>query len=104
MSKMVSARVPDAVFDQAGIELKALGASPSDLVNAAFEYVLKERKLPGTDESKKAHKTRKLSPARQEKLSQLFQRCTLKVDIPGDVAYDKRAAHAARAGKYENNA
>jgi len=40
MSKMISARIPDALYSQASIQLASLGASTSDLVNAAFEYVL----------------------------------------------------------------
>ena len=52
MSKMISARIPDALYSQASIQLASLGASTSDLVNAAFEYVLEEHALPTAHPSK----------------------------------------------------
>mgnify|MGYP001092759146 CR=1 FL=1 len=46
MSKMVSARIPDALFDQGSAQLEDLGVTPSELIKAAYEYVVKERALP----------------------------------------------------------
>lgn len=46
MDAIVSARVPVAVKERGNSILKELGATPSQLVNAAYEYVLAEGKLP----------------------------------------------------------
>ena len=56
MSKMISARIPDALYSQASIQLASLEASTSDLVNAAFEYVLEEHALPTAHPSKSKQK------------------------------------------------
>lgn len=46
MAAMVSARVPETTRDQVLELLKANGSSPTELINAAFEYYLAEQKLP----------------------------------------------------------
>ena len=43
----VSARVPDEVRRQAVARLRARGATVSDLVNAAFDYIIQTGELPG---------------------------------------------------------
>ena len=46
MDAIVTARVPVAVKEQVGSILHEIGSTPSQLVNAAYEYVLAERELP----------------------------------------------------------
>lgn len=46
MDAIVTARVPVAVKEQVTSLLREMGSTPSQLVNAAYEYVLVERKLP----------------------------------------------------------
>ena len=46
MDAIVTARVPVAVKEQVGGVLRDIGSTPSQLVNAAYEYVLAERRLP----------------------------------------------------------
>ena len=46
MDAIVTARVPVAVKEQVTSLLREMGSTPSQLVNAAYEYVLAERKLP----------------------------------------------------------
>ena len=46
MDAIVTARVPVAVKEQVGNLLREMGSTPSQLVNAAYEYVLAERELP----------------------------------------------------------
>ncbi len=36
MSKMVSARIPDALFDQGSAQLEDLGVTPSELINGCL--------------------------------------------------------------------
>lgn len=103
MSKMVSARVPDAIYDQVSAQLAELGSSPSELVNSAFEYVLQEKKLPAAPKAAPKKKVRKLSQEQTERLRRFFAACTLDPPgkIPSDVAYDKKAIAEARRAKYE---
>lgn len=100
MSKMVSARVPDAVYDQASAQLASMGASTSELINAAYEYLLHEHDLP-RPQQKNANTERRLSPAQANKLKELFAACTLDIDIPSDVSYDKQAIRESREAKHE---
>lgn len=51
MDTMVSARVPVEIKSRADLVLKDLGATVTDLVNAAFEYVLRFGALPEAQES-----------------------------------------------------
>lgn len=99
MSKMVTARVPDAIYESACNTLHEIGSSPSELINAAFEFVLKEGALPSRQAAPK--RPRRLNKKQKAKLRQLFATCTLGVDSVDDVEDDKRIAREARAGKYE---
>lgn len=99
MAKMVTARVPDALFEQASIQLEKIGATTSELVNAAFEYVLQNKSLPkisSTDD-----KDRHLSKEKQEELAHIFKACSLNLDLPTDLAYDKRIIQEERVKRYE---
>lgn len=99
MAKMVTARVPDALFEQASIQLEKIGATTSELVNAAFEYVLQKKALPKI--SSADNKDRHLSKEKREEIAQIFQACSLDLDIPTDLAYDKRVIQEERAKRYE---
>lgn len=46
MNPVVTARVPEGIRARGVDILKEIGSSTSELVNAAFEYVIIERKLP----------------------------------------------------------
>lgn len=100
MSRMVSARVPDAIYDQASIQLDEMGSSPSELINAAFEYLLREKSLPESAERADAGKRRVLTKGREATLRHAFGACRLKIDIPSDVSYDKRVVSEARSSKH----
>ena len=43
---MVTARVPVEVKERVGSILREIGSSPTELVNAAYDYVLRYGKLP----------------------------------------------------------
>ena len=49
MDAMVTARVPVEIKEQGNAILREIGSSPSKLVNAAYEYVLKTRRVPEAD-------------------------------------------------------
>lgn len=101
MSKMISARIPDAIYSQACLQLESLGATTSDLVNAAFEYLIKERSLPGAKKSAPKRDKRVLPEEERLFLKAFFDDCTLGIDMPDDIAADKRYAREMRASKYE---
>lgn len=71
MDAIVSARVPIAVKERGNAALKDLGATPSQLINAAYEFVLAERQLPkphgGFDIS--GDKSRVLTAQQNEKIA-----------------------------------
>lgn len=46
MDAMVTARVPIEIREQGNSILKSIGSSPTELVNAAYDYVLKTGELP----------------------------------------------------------
>ncbi len=46
---MVTARVPVEVKERVGSILREMGSSPTELVNAAYDYVLKYGKLPDVE-------------------------------------------------------
>ncbi len=96
---MVPARILDALFEQRTMELKALGATQSDLINAAFEYVLREKALPAAPTSKET--VRSLSPEKKAELAQALNACTLDISVSADVAEDKAAIRSERAKRYE---
>lgn len=49
MDAMVTARVPVEVKERVGSVLREMGSSPTELVNAAYDYVLKYGKLPDVE-------------------------------------------------------
>lgn len=49
MDAIVTARVPKEIKNQVADILSDIGASPTQLINAAYAYVLRERKLPFPD-------------------------------------------------------
>jgi addiction module RelB/DinJ family antitoxin len=46
MNTMVTARVPQEIKNQGDLILKNMGASVTELINAAYEYVIKTSSLP----------------------------------------------------------
>ena len=46
MHAMVTARVPVEIRDQVNAQLRSIGSSPTELVNAAYDYVLRTGQLP----------------------------------------------------------
>lgn len=69
MDAIVSARIPVAIKERGNAALKELGATPSQLINAAYEYVLAEHKLPKARKPlSNGARERSLTPQQREKI------------------------------------
>lgn len=81
MDSIVTARVPAGIKEQGKDILQKIGATPTDLVNAAYRYVLEEGKLPQVDSKPITHgdKPRKLNASQKKKLKQRLARTTFSV-------------------------
>lgn len=87
MNDMVTARVPVEIKRQGSNILKEIGATTTQLVNAAFEYLIAEGKLPSPHDSldqeapsdRTATLHRMLPPHAIEELSASFATSTFEV-------------------------
>lgn len=71
MDATATARVPAEIKHQVDAKLRAMGASPTTLINAAYEYVLEMGELPKAPvqpPTKQATSFRVLAPEQQQKL------------------------------------
>ena len=110
MDSIVTARIPVEVKNQVSEVLESLGSNTTQLINAAFEYVLVTGKLPDAHESFAAEpsakgSSRQLSEKDKEQLASLFG----KISVPapasfwndlGDSSY-KEAISEWRSNDYE---
>ena len=81
MNPVVTARVPEGVRARGVDVLREIGSSTSELVNAAFEYVIKERKLPRPQpRTTDGADARALSPEQLSEVASFMER--VKVDVP----------------------
>lgn len=79
MDPVVTARVPEGVRDR-GIEvLKSIGSTTSELINAAFDYVIQAKELPRFERATSGE-VRVLSKEQAEDLSEFMR--FVKVDVP----------------------
>ena len=100
MSKMVSARMPSALYEQASSQLADMGSNPTVLVKAAFEYLLEEHELPTPAKCIAAGTKRSLSAQQRKQLCQKLDACTLHLSIPVDLPYDKQTIADAKSAKH----
>lgn len=73
MDTTASARVPVEVKRQGDAVLRGLGSSPTELINAAYAYVIECGSLPRPPRAKPTD-TRGLSKARQAELRSFLER------------------------------
>ncbi|QOS67697.1 type II toxin-antitoxin system RelB/DinJ family antitoxin [Eggerthella guodeyinii] len=77
---IVTARVPSEIKEQGNAVLKKIGFTPTELVNAAYKYVLEHEELPSTfsslEDLRGQHRT--LTPEQKEKLQERMRAMTLK--------------------------
>ena len=110
MDSIVTARIPVEVKNQVSEVLESLGSNTTQLINAAFEYVLVTGKLPDAREESSLESSskgvsRQLSEKDKEELASLFG----KISVPapasfrndlGDSTY-KEAISEWRSSDYE---
>ena len=94
---VVTARVPRGIKMQGDAILRDLAATPTDLVNAAYAYVLEHHELPRTTPTlaELAGKRRTLSPEQKERLRTFLRRPPLAEPIDwGTKSYKELKAEA----------
>ncbi len=79
MNTMVAARVPIEIKEQGDSILKSLGSNPTDLINKAYAYVLKNGCLPGEDDAlgKKANIRRSVSLGMIQNMRSVYEGMSL---------------------------
>ena len=84
VDSIVTARVPAEIKKQGNAVLREIGSTPTELVNAAYRYVLKERELPkeASPLAGLAGQHRILSPEQKERVRNRVRRTTL--NAPAD--------------------
>ena len=102
MDTTVSARVPIEIKKQADKKLRSLGASTTDLINAAFRYLLAENELPGVRSGgKRGANERVLSEEQRSYLQEFIAATSFEVDDSDlSVSYKEEIA-AGRFADYE---
>lgn len=89
MDATVSARIPVAVKERGNAILKEIGATPSQLINAAYDYLLANHELPKSDgapATRKAHRV--LTKAQIEEIDQILDAMYLG-PLPEGKAYEQ---------------
>ncbi len=88
MDSIVTARIPVEVKNQVSEVLESLGSNTTQLINAAFEYVLVTGKLPNAHKSSASEpsskgSSRQLSEKDKEELASLFG----KISVPAPASF-----------------
>ena len=78
---IVTARVPLEIRNQAVAVLESIGSTPTELINAAFEYVIFTGELPPVTPSleEMSHTTRRATPEQMAKINERIERTTFAV-------------------------
>ena len=110
MDSIVTARIPVEVKNQVSEVLESLGSNTTQLINAAFEYVLVTGRLPDAHEgtlleSSAKGSSRQLSEKDKEQLASLFGKISVSAPASfwndlGDSTY-KEAISEWRSSDYE---
>lgn len=100
MDAMVTARVPSEVREQGAQVLREIGANTTDLVNSAFRYVIRERKLPNEKESAMLKSGKRVFSKEQADSLKAFLRLTEPSASIEDGRSFKEALDAAMGDRY----
>ena len=90
---LVSSRIPQAKKEAGVAVLGSLGATTSELINSAFDYLLETHQLPTTKESK--------APSAEE-FAQFVAGSTLPIDWGDDTRSDKEILQEGKVVDYES--
>ncbi len=77
MDVTVTARIPVEIKEQASVILRDLGSTPTQLINAAYRYLLQEKALPDAKPALSAN--RKLTPEQLAAIQDSWKRMA----VPG---------------------
>ena len=90
---LVSARMPQAKKERARGILTAIGATTSDLINSAFDYVVEKGQLPTATAAKQRNK---------EGLETFVAASTFEIDWPESTGDYKALEKQLRVADYES--
>ena len=90
---LVSARMPQAKKERARGALAAIGATTSDLINSAFDYVIAMGQLPAAT-APEAHA--------EDELAAFVEASSVEVDWPENTGDYKSLAKQMRLADYES--
>lgn len=101
MDAIVSARVPVALKERGNGILRDIGSTPTQLINAAYQFVLSEHELPKPHDPLEGMRgaKRELTDEQKEKL-----RRSLKAMYVGSSAANEPFAHQLNAARDERYA
>lgn len=95
MNPVVTARVPEGIRSRGVDVLREIGATTSELVNAAFTYVIQERELP-RPRANASGKNRTLNEQQCKQLEGFMD--AVRIDIPdswSDASFEELLDQAA---------
>lgn len=103
MHAIVTARVPAGIKEQGRVALEKMGSSPTELINAAYEYVLAKGELPiaGKALHGNAQGKRTLTAAQKEEMHSRIKKTTFSVPASyWEGKSDKQLLREALEDKY----
>ena len=83
MSTMVSARIEDELYTQATDIMKQISVTPTQLISSAYQFMVRERCLPGAQEPAKS--SPKLNDAQMQELQEFFSTAMFEIDVFKDM-------------------
>ena len=87
MSTMVSARIPNDVYERGVKRLKHIDSNVTDLVKSAFEYVIVSEKLPTEDRSSISPGKKKLTGKKAVEFNEMFAGGLSSINLPENFDY-----------------
>ena len=99
---IVTARVPAEIKEQGNKVLKKIGSTPTELVNAAYMYVLERKELPQITPTLEElrNKRRTLTPEQKEKVQKRMQETKLRAPAEWETTSFKELLDQAREERY----
>lgn len=79
MDPVVTARVPAGIKRRGNEVLASIGSTPTELVNRAYEYVIRHKSLPEVPAAERPQRTRTLTDAQREELARSMEETTFAV-------------------------
>lgn len=99
MDAIVTARVPVELKEQGSTLLKEIGSTPTQLVNAAYRFLLKEKRLPHVDSSLEDMRGAQRTLTKEQKQEVKRALDAMYVGAQDEMSFEK-ALEAARDERY----